>query len=416
MAFTHSNLSSANALNAVATRSIDGVPMAEVHSPETPEEVARLLADAAAAGKGVIPFGGGTKLALGNIPERIDFGLSTLRLDQVYHYEPADLTLSVGAGARFTSVQELLAGSGQTLPVESPGDADATIGGLIATALAGPRRLGSGTLRDLLIGIKIAYPNGTVGKAGGLVVKNVTGFDVMRLHLGALGTLGVIVSANFKVLPAARSEATVFSESVTLARAFEMATAIRAARLAPIAVEVYVERGAWRAAARFEGRPETVAIGTAAAIQAGWAETLHDTPSREWWRSYVNAGRLDGADGRVRLRLGVNPKAAAGAVAWLEEALVRHALPAERFNVSPGLGQVSVTCPADWGDAAQLVLLQSALMERFEASTIMTAPPALKEGIDIWGSVPTTIDVMRALKTEFDPHRTLNPGRFAGRI
>ena len=96
-----------------------------------------------------------------------------------------------------------LAERGQTLPVDVADAEHATIGGMIATAMAGPRRFGSGTLRDLLIGIAVAYPDGTVGKAGGLVVKNVTGFDLMRLHLGALGTLGVIVSANFKVLPIA---------------------------------------------------------------------------------------------------------------------------------------------------------------------------------------------------------------------
>jgi glycolate oxidase FAD binding subunit len=415
MASTHSSPRAAGTANATL-RAIDGVPVPDVVSPGTPEEVAELLASAAASGRTVVPVGGGTKLALGNVPERIDIALSTLRLNAVHHYEPTDLTLSVGAGARFATVQALLAERGQTLPVESPGDAEATIGGLIATALAGPRRFGSGTLRDLLIGISVAYPNGTLGKAGGMVVKNVTGFDLMRLHLGALGTLGVIISANFKVLPAARSEATVLSEPATLANAFECSAAIRAARLAPISLELFSVGSGWRVAARFEGRAETVAIGAAIAARAGFAETLVDAESRAWWRAYVDEGRLDTNDDRVRLRLGVNPKLVAGAVDWLHETLSQHELRPDWLTVSAALGQVFVTGPAGWGDAPRLALLQAKLGERFQATTIMTAPAASKAEIDVWGVVSDTIDVMRALKNEFDPHRTLNPGRYAGRL
>jgi glycolate oxidase FAD binding subunit len=177
---------------------IDGHPLKSVHRPTSPQDVGDILRDADNLKKPLVPVGGGSSLALGNLPDALDAALDMSAINRVLHFEPADLTLSVEAGARFADVQATLAERGQTLPIEIP-DADrATIGGLIATALAGPRRLGSGTLRDLLIGISVAYPSGIVAKAGGLVVKNVTGFDMMRLHHGALGTLGVIVTANFK--------------------------------------------------------------------------------------------------------------------------------------------------------------------------------------------------------------------------
>ena len=135
--------------------------------------------------------------------------LSTEHLAGIIDYEPTDLVLSVGAGARFGDVQAVLAEHGQRLPLDPPGAADATIGGLIATGRWGPLRYSAGTLRDLLIGISVAHPSGTVSKAGGMVVKNVSGYDMPRLYLGSLGTLGVVVSANFKVLPRPRAEATV---------------------------------------------------------------------------------------------------------------------------------------------------------------------------------------------------------------
>src|SRR5215210_7505823 len=113
------------------------------------------------------------------------------------------------------------------MPLDPHGGTDATIGGLIATGRWGPLRYSAGTLRDLLIGISVAHPSGTVSKAGGMVVKNVSGYDMPRLYLGSLGTLGVIVSANFKVLPRPRSEATVITAYDEPAKAFSAAQGLR---------------------------------------------------------------------------------------------------------------------------------------------------------------------------------------------
>ncbi len=185
-------------------RAIDGVTVGETVVPQSAEEIAAILADASQLEKAVIPVGGGTSLALGNPPRAADFALSTRALSGVIDYEPTDLVLSVGAGARFGDVQAVLGEHGQRLPLDPAGGDDATIGGLIATARWGPLRHSAGTLRDLLIGISVAHPSGTVTKAGGMVVKNVTGYDMPRLYHGSLGTLGVITSANFKVLPRPR--------------------------------------------------------------------------------------------------------------------------------------------------------------------------------------------------------------------
>jgi glycolate oxidase FAD binding subunit len=149
---------------------VDGVPVGTVETPPDGAAVAELLAEAASLSHSVIPVGGGTALALGNPPSSADIALSTSRLAGIIDYEPVDLVLSVGAGARLGDVQAVLAEHGQTLPIDPPGGDEATIGGLIATALTGPLRLSAGSLRDLLIGISLAHPSGTITKAGGMVV------------------------------------------------------------------------------------------------------------------------------------------------------------------------------------------------------------------------------------------------------
>ena len=221
----------------VRTVSIDGVAVSEVLVPGDAQETAEALAEAATSGRAVSPVGGGTALNLGNPPERVDCVLATERLAGIIDYEPTDLVMSVGAGARFGDVQAVLAEHGQRLPLDPPGGADATIGGLIATARWGPLRYSAGTLRDLLIGISVAHSSGTVSKAGGMVVKNVSGYDMPRLYLGSLGTLGVVVSANFKVLPRPRVEATVVATYDEPTKAFAMATALRDGREPVAALE-----------------------------------------------------------------------------------------------------------------------------------------------------------------------------------
>ncbi|HET7093599.1 MAG TPA: FAD-binding protein, partial [Thermomicrobiales bacterium] len=260
---------------------IEGVPAAETATPTSAAETAALLRDAAERDRVVAPVGGGTMLPLGNPPERVDLALSTAGLAGVIDYEPTDLVLSVGAGSRLADVQAVLAEHGQTLPIDPAGADDATIGGLIATALTGPRRTSAGSLRDLLIGISAAHPSGTVTHAGGMVVKNVSGYDLARVYHGALGTLGVIVSANFKVLPLARFQTTLVASYPTLAEALAAARRIRASRVQPVALEAAMLDPGPIAAIRLEGREavvpelvaETAALLETDALQIAGAES-----------------------------------------------------------------------------------------------------------------------------------------------
>ena len=399
------------------TGSIDGIVADEVVAPEDPQAVAAVLADAAACGHAVAPVGGGTALGLGNPPERIDLILSTLNLGGIIDYEPSDLVLSIGAGARFGDVQAVLGEHGQRLPLDPPGGADATIGGLIATARWGPLRYSNGTLRDLLIGIAVAHPSGTVSHAGGMVVKNVTGYDMPRLYLGSLGTLGVVVSANFKVLPRPRAEATIVASFHGAEEAFSQGNRLRGGREPLAALEVALVDDRWLLAARIEGRERTVddVAGRVAAFCGGDIVRQNGWSSAEWWAEYVSRQQPTAGDHSVIVRCGGRPKETAILAAGLVAAMDTIDVAVPSLAASPGLGTVVARLELGAvGSRERLAGVQDVLLGLADTATILAAPPSWKQGLDVWGRLPEGFDVMQSLRQQFDPARTVNPGRFAG--
>ena len=402
---------------APGTLTIDGFTVSDRLAPTTGQEAAKMLADARARGITVAPVGGATALGLGNLPERIDAVFETRGLAGIIDYEPTDLVLSVGAGSRLGDVQAVLGEHGQRLPIDPPGGADATIGGLIATARWGPLRYSAGTLRDLLIGIAVAHPDGTVSKAGGMVVKNVSGYDMPRLYLGSLGTLGVVVSANFKVLPRPRSEATVVATFTTPGDAFTAASRLHTAAEPVAALEVTGGADAWMLAARVEGREQTVELVTARVARTigGDVTVLEPTASVDWWESYVKLQQPRDANADVMIRCGIRPRDTAALAQGIAASMETIDVRVSHLAASPGIGAVFARLDlGSGGSAERLAEVQGILLGLAETTVILAAPPAWKRGIDVWGRLPEGFDVMKALRAEFDPARTINPGRFAG--
>ena len=415
MPFSESEIGSRK--SEVRTVSIDGIVASDIIVPADAQAAADALATAADLGRAVTPVGGGTALNLGNRPERVDCVLSTERLAGIIDYEPTDLVLSVGAGARFGDVQAVLAEHGQRLPLDPPGGSDATIGGLIATGRWGPLRYSAGTLRDLLIGIAVAHPSGTVSKAGGMVVKNVSGYDMPRLYLGSLGTLGVVVSANFKVLPRPRAEATVIVTHGRPEPAFSVASALRNGHEPIAALEIAFLGEAWRLAARIEGRDETVAAvaGRIGALAGGDVTRVDGAESASWWASYIAQQQVPRDENLVLIRCGARPRETAALTTGMISALNDLGIAIPYLAASPGLGAVVARLDlGSEGSPGVLADAQRILLNRANTVTILAAPPAWKHGIDVWGRLPDGFDVMRSLRVQFDPKRTVNPGRFAG--
>lgn len=181
--------------------SIDGVAPKAVVRPQHRQEIVDVIKWAAAEGAAVFPWGGGTQVCLGGVPDRVDLVMDLSRYNRVIDYQPADLTASVEAGISLDSLQRELAQGGKFLAIEAPMSARATVGGILASNASGPLRFGYGLPRDWLIGIGVVNARGVETKAGGKVVKNVTGYDLGKLYTGSMGTLGIITEATFKLIP-----------------------------------------------------------------------------------------------------------------------------------------------------------------------------------------------------------------------
>ncbi|MCY4529974.1 MAG: FAD-binding oxidoreductase, partial [Chloroflexi bacterium] len=190
---------------------VDGVAPVDVVAPSSEEELCEVVAAANKDGLGIIPYGGGTRIGLGNLPSRPCLVVDTTNLNRVVSHNYADLTASFQAGATFGFVSEILAQQGQLLPIDPPLPERATIGGTLAAAVSGPLKWHYGHPRDTVIGMKVVQPDGSVTKSGGLVVKNVSGYDMSRLHIGGLGSLGIILEASFKLTPIPMYERTILA-------------------------------------------------------------------------------------------------------------------------------------------------------------------------------------------------------------
>lgn len=406
---------------------IDGVAPQVVAEPADAAELARVLQWADRERLGVVPVGGATALDLGFPPERADVAVLTRRLNAVVEYEPADLTVTVGAGITLAELNRGLAEHGQCLPLEAPLPERATIGGVLAINASGPLRTGYGAPRDLLIGIRFAGPDGQVARAGARVVKNVAGYELTKLVIGSLGTLGVLTEASFKIFPLPRRPLTLLLPLASASAGLALAQRLFDAHLAPLAVDLLN-----RAAANRLGLPPT--DGWLAAVAVAGDERARDRAERDVLRIAAESGssatdRLEG-ERHPALWAGVRD------LGWREpaEAAVRVTVPPAQTGrladaagetgeaavvARPLVGSVEVRAwtARNPGDAVSAIgRLRGEAIAAGGWAVVQRCSPAAKSLLDVWGVDGPEVAVMRRIRERFDPNRTLNPGRFAGRL
>ncbi len=382
-------------------------PAAEVLRPDSAAACARALAAASEARRTVRVRGAGTKDHLGRLGPT-DLTLETTALAGITEHVPGDLTVTVAAGTRFALLQEALAAAGQRLPLDPPHADAATIGGIVAANSSGFLRARYGGVRDLLIGTTTALADGTVAHAGGRVVKNVAGYDLDKLLIGSLGTLGVITECTFKVLPLPASRDAGRARLGSAADAFAAADQVARtpARPAVIAVTAAAD-GAWELLVAAEG--------DAAAV----ARTLRITEDAA--RAHGGSFARDDIDAT----LGGLRALRAGA----DAVVVRAALPpaAQRpFADTAARLDGFALCVADAasgvvrvrvnGDDATLIGAADALLAAARvcggSARVEARPERLAQRIAPWGDgdLPGRF-LMERLKAAFDPHGVLEPGR-----
>lgn len=405
----------------------DILPLTATAEPASQEELVAAVADAYASSTAIYPIGGGTCLDFGLPGRTSGLGLHLSRLNRVVDYPARDMTITVEAGITLADLAERLAREGQRLPIDAAEADRATLGGLIATNFSGPRRLGHGTVRDYVIGIRAVDGRGTQFNGGGRVVKNVAGYDFCKLLTGSLGTLAIISQVTLKVRPLAPATAVVACDAGDWLRAESLLAGLVTSRTTPVAAELLCG-SAWADQPGLSVKPNAAARlvigfeGTAAEVEwqieqltREWreqrvsdVEVLREPSGAAAWQALVEFSG-DGAAPLV-MKASVPPSAVASLMQKFLEvdpgcSLQAHAASGAivarfaQFSTSEtGSTIVQQLQPAAAAAGGSVVVWSCAAGELTRQAT--------------WGAPPEAAAVMRSVKDQFDPKGLFNPGRF----
>ncbi len=396
--------------------------------PESAEEVAGLVALAREEGWAVEPAGAGTWLRSGNPGRSPDLVVSMSRMDRIVQYEPGDLTLTGGAGLALDALAERAGPERQWLPQDAPGTGG-TLGALAATGAAGPFQAGYGAPRDLILGLDVVTGRGERLRLGGQVVKNVAGFDLVRLFVGSRGTLGIVTAVTVRLYPRPARDRTWVLRGAGLETLLPVARRLATAAVTPAALEVVERKGGLRGedsatlAVRLVGSADQVAAEAALLEGAAEAELtpLDEDAAAAFWRDVRD---LEEAPDMV-LRMTMPPAAALdllhvaralGRVKGGRDELERSAL-VSAYHATTGVLRVAVPnvrTDSGWDRrwAERLQDLRRTLEARGGSLVIAHGPPAVVERAGAWGDAGATAHLVQGLKDHFDPDGILAPGRF----
>jgi glycolate oxidase FAD binding subunit len=438
----------------LAPYAIDGRAPAAAVKAGSREEISEIVKFCAAEQLAIVPCGARSKISMGAVPNRYDLALDVTRLDRVVAYDPSDLTLSVEPGIPLQRLAGVLAGHRQFLPLAVPFLSRATAGGTIASGVHSPLRQAYGTVRDFVLGIEFVTGAGEHAKSGGLVVKNVAGYDLHKLMIGAMGTLGIITKINFRTFPAPISTR-VFTASFARAEdaldlrkrvmqsplrpltldilspgAVEMLSSALAARIEPGPAPVdRVPQSKWALSATFSGTSAVLDRNARELKQMGAQSNCEacdifgdgDNPaSFGRVREFVPMA-LESSSATVILKLGVLPSKLREILATVADATLNNEL--EWAAIAGGLGVCYVALlPSANGDESR-ERTQKACERIIDTcaglggnAMILWCPGEWKGVLKIWGAERADSEQMRKLKKVFDPAGILAPGRFAGGI
>jgi glycolate oxidase FAD binding subunit len=406
---------------------VDGLTPLVAVAPGTYEQVAEVASYAHAEGLAIIPWGGGTHVHIGNVPSRYDIALSLSRLNRVVEHEPADLTLTCQAGIALDQLQRHLGKHGQFVPLGPPQGEKATVGGILSANASGPSRHAYGGPRDLTIGLRVVTADGRLTKTGGRVVKNVAGYDLCKLYIGSLGTLGVIVEATFKLAPLPNAEHTIIAAFRTPAQACAFARDLRPRGLAlraPHLLNPAAASLAGQAAASLT--PD--ALCALVLDLAGTPQAIERSRREIGELARGAAADLTDAKDTTELSEGIRRLCSPAGVSLLCKAM---ALPTQlpslidsleavggspRILGLPTIGVLYASWP-DLDDAEEAIgRLRAATSALGGSLVIEVCPLDLKRRLDVFGDPPPSFDLMRRIKQQFDPQGILSPGRHLGRL
>jgi glycolate oxidase FAD binding subunit len=398
---------------ATADDAVSGMLPRFVAEPDDEKQLASALSLANEAGMTVVPRGGATKLDWGNPPKKVNLILSTARLNRIVEHAWADLTVTAEAGCTLQSLQHTLAQHGQRLAFDGLWPERATIGGVLSANDSGALRLRFGALRDLIIGVTIALPDGTLASSGGKVVKNVAGYDLPKLVTGALGTLGVITRAVFRLHPLPRAAKTFSFAAESFSAMQHHILAIQDSQLAHTALQIRCAAGELPAAdILFEATDAGLAAQESQLCKLLGSIRAEQSSGNIWnarqdlWNRPTNNTLL--------AKISLLPMEIAKTLDSLKAICDSRKLNWQIALQATGIGMLRLEAdPSRLSEAVKQ--LRTELQSRGGALVVLRRPQEL-HSIDAWGNAGDSVSLMCAVKHQLDPKNTLNPGRFVGGI
>jgi glycolate oxidase FAD binding subunit len=410
----------------------DLVPQ-KIYSPRDAQELAQILAECNSNNTALVPWGGGTLQHLANSPARYNAVLCTTGLNQVIEYAADDLTATFGAGMTLTEIDRVLSENGQFLPLDVPHPDRSTIGGVLAAGVNGGLRLRYGPARDYMIGNRFATVDGSIIKAGSKVVKNVAGYELHKVQVGAFGTLGILTEAVFKLFPIPSAELATWSSFENAGEACATVAKIWSLNTPPVAIELLdaqamrlIEpqaQGHWFLVARFGGSKATMAA--ARDLTGQVAEEHHSantetvTDLKKFWRALANLPSTlhEQSPESLVCRISAPPKEFERALRITLDAAGEFKQPPPRIFAHAAVASMYASLDGDTAFLENIVpILRARLAEIHSHLVVEYAPTSLMPKIAVWEEMGRSLKMMRSLKLKFDPNNILNPGRFVAGI
>jgi glycolate oxidase FAD binding subunit len=358
------------------------------------------------------------------VSKDIDLVVSTERLNRIIEHAVGDLTVTVEAGVKFTDLQNVLTKTNQFLPLEPAYPQDATIGGIVATADSGSLRHRYGGIRDMLLGLSFVRSDGQIAKAGGRVVKNVAGYDLMKLFTGSYGTLGIITEVTLRVYPVPEASGTVVltgeAEAIASATKTLLASALTPTAFDLLSTQLVSQLSRGQGIGlivRFQSVSESVKEQSSRLLEVGQQLGLSGTFYTEadevkLWQQLPEQIWESTQPPAITCKIGVSPTAAVATLTKLDTLTSSSGL--GLIHAGSGLGLLrldpTVTTPQTILDLRRSCQDQSGFL------SVLEAPISLKQQLDVWGYNGNALEIMRQIKQQFDPKNLLSPSRFVGGI
>ena len=420
---------------ALAAYSVDGLTPQIAARPASAQEVSELVKFAAAGKLAVIPTGARTKLGIGMPPSRYDLAIDMTRIDRVTSYAPGDLTLSVEPGLPLARLAKVLAEHHQFLPLAVPFHESATVGGTLSGGVDSPLRQFYGTARDFVLGMEFVSGDGALTKSGGRVVKNVSGYDLHKLFLGSIGSLGVITRINFKTFPLPRTTATFTASFPDAISAREFNSLVQQSALRCQSVEIFSPKAAdilnatetdgWSVAVCMAGNDALIArahrdleiIARNAAPNSLRGFALLDAAAANSLSLAISEFPVTATTaGAVVAKLSCLPDSIASLCEETAAIAEKHSIASAHIFHGIGVGYCAFLAPgntaAQYRGCFQELLALAAAKNVF--ASIPYCPLELKRQLDIWGPPREDFVLHQSVKRAFDPHNIFAPGRFVG--